>query len=100
MVVGGWLLIGDDGWIIRGGDINDGVSESDVVLSLLCSLEDAAGHFIQPLVLLVQRVILQLQILEFLVLSSAVVIEHLGQVVHAITDELIQLLELGLGRLL
>ena len=50
--------------------------------------------------LIVQGLVLQLEVLKFLVLGVAVALEGFGQVVYSFADLLVQLLELRLGALL
>lgn len=50
--------------------------------------------------LVVQGLVLQLEVLKFFVLSVAVALEGIGQVVDSFANLLVQLLELRLGNLL
>lgn len=50
--------------------------------------------------LVVQGLVLQLEVLKFFVLSVAVTLEGIGQIVDSLANLLVQLLELRLGTLL
>ena len=74
-----------------------GGSKSHIVLHLFGPAHNAAGHFVESIMLVMESCVLEFQILEFFVLVGTIALEEVGQVVNAFTDLLMQFLELCLG---